>query len=167
MFSSRLTLRNTGPLSMPAWRSHWSSARPGTYIRAAYARADCRGAMSTSLPCPSWSVFDLGSVMVTPGRGVGGVRRGYRPIPTVAGLERTRSGSRLGPGMPSGDQGLHDSHNPPESSRACPPRCLPALFLWSCGCRRRPGPAGDRLSWSRGTAVGFPCASRRWPPACS
>ncbi len=64
-FSPRLTLRKTGPLSMPAWRSHWSSARTGqVHSESGVCSGWLPRAISTSLPCPSWSVFDLGSVMV-------------------------------------------------------------------------------------------------------
>ena len=66
-FSPRLTFRKTGPLSMPAWRSHWSSARTGQVHSASGVHSGwLPRTISTSLPCPSWSVFDLGSVIVIP-----------------------------------------------------------------------------------------------------
>jgi hypothetical protein len=65
-FSPRLTLRKRGPLSMPAWRNLWSSARTGQVHSASGVFSGwLPREISTSLPCPCWSVFDLGSVMVT------------------------------------------------------------------------------------------------------
>jgi hypothetical protein len=66
-FSPSETLRKTGPLVMFAWRSHCSRARIGqVHSDTGVLSGWLHRAISTSLPCLSWSVFDLGSVMVIP-----------------------------------------------------------------------------------------------------